>query len=335
MIPLSTKKWVATWPAMAIRHGLIIFTLLIFIFFSLADPDFFSTRNIFIILQSLSIVAILALGVTVSMAAGGFDISIGAVAASSMIASSYAMVVWEAGAGVAILLSLCIGLLVGLCNGFLVVKMRVPDLLATLGMLFLVQGLQRIPTAGHSIATGFFLPSGEIASGVFSPVFLLLGRHRFFDIIPVPVVIMALLALFSWVFLEFTKWGRIFYAIGSNEYASRLAGAPVAKYKIVSYMISGAYASIGGILLAARLGRGDVGSGNSLLLDAISATLVGFAVLGKGKPNAFGTIVGAILVGMLINGLTMLNVPYYTQDFIKGVVLVLALSFTFGLNKAR
>ncbi len=316
-----------------LRYGLLILIVLIFVFFSLMEPSFLRIRNIFTILQSLSIVAILALGITASLAIGGFDLSIGAVAASSMMASSYAMVILETGALAAILISLSIGVTAGICNSFLIVKMRIPDLLASLGMMFLIQGLQRIPTAGHSIATGVLLPNGETAEGIFSPAFLLLGRHRFFDIIPAPVIIMLLLAALIWVFLEFTKWGRILYAIGSNEQASRLAGAAVEKHKTAAYIISGTYASIGGILLAARLGRGDVGSGNFLLLDAVSAALVGFAVLGAAKPNAFGTIVGALFVGMLINGLTMLNVPYYTQDFIKGSVLVLALAFTFGLSK--
>ena len=151
---------------------------------------------------------------------------------------------------------------------------------------------------------------------------------------PVSVIIMLVLALVIWFFLEFTRWGRVMYAIGSNELASRLAGAPVSRYKIAAYMISGVSASIGGILLAARVGRGDVSSGNNLLLDAVAAALIGFAVLGVAKPNAFGTLVGALFVGVLLQGLTMMNAPYYAQDFVKGSVLVVALVFTFSLTRA-
>jgi simple sugar transport system permease protein len=97
-------------------------------------------------------------------------------------------------------------------------------------------------------------------------------------------------------------------------------------------MISGVTASIGGILLAARLGRGDIASGNNLLLDSVAAALIGFAVLGAAKPNAFGTAIGALFVGILLQGLTMMNAPYYTQDFVKGAVLVVALIFTFALS---
>jgi simple sugar transport system permease protein len=141
------------------------------------------------------------------------------------------------------------------------------------------------------------------------------------------------LAIVIWFFLEYTRFGRMMYAVGSNERAASLAGAPVNAYKIAAYIISGVFASIGGILLAARLGRGDIASGNNLLLDAVAAALIGFAVLGAAKPNAFGTAIGALFVGILLQGLTMMNAPYYTQDFVKGAVLVIALIFTFALSK--
>jgi simple sugar transport system permease protein len=146
------------------------------------------------------------------------------------------------------------------------------------------------------------------------------------------VVVLVVLALLIWFFLEYTRFGRMMYAVGSNERAAELAGAPVKAYKIWAYVISGVFASIGGILLAARLGRGDIASGNNLLLDAVAAALIGYAVLGAAKPNAFGTAVGALFVGILLQGLTMMNAPYYTQDFVKGVVLVVALVFTFALS---
>jgi len=212
----------------------------------------------------------------------------------------------------------------------------VPDILATLGSMFLVIGVQLIPTGGRSIAVGMTLPSGVETEGSFSAAFLALGRGRLWEVVPVPVVITALLALAVWLFLERTRIGRLFYAIGGNEQAARLAGAPVQRFKLLAYVLSALLASLGGLLLAARLGRGDVSSGNGLVLDALGAALIGFAVLGAKKPNAFGTLVGALLVASLLNGLTMLNAPYYAQDFVKGLVLVLALMFTFGLaHRAR
>jgi simple sugar transport system permease protein len=321
----------------AIKYGFLVLLAGMVLYFSLVTGGFASPQSAVFILQSVSITGILALGVTATLVVGGFDLSIGSVATTAMMASSYVMVVMGGDALTATLACLAVGVLVGLVNGIIIVYMRVPDLLATLGMMFLLLGLQRIPTEGRSIATGMTLPDGSTATGAFSPTFLALGRHRFDfilpNLVPVSVVVLIVLAIVIWFFLEYTRFGRMMYAVGSNERAASLAGAPVNAYKISAYIISGVFASIGGILLAARLGRGDIASGNNLLLDAVAAALIGFAVLGAAKPNAFGTAVGALFVGILLQGLTMMNAPYYTQDFIKGAVLVIALIFTFALSK--
>lgn len=321
----------------AIKYGFLALLAGLVLYFSLVTNGFSSPQSAVFILQSVSITGILALGVTATLVVGGFDLSIGSVATTAMMASSYVMVVMGGDALTATLVCLAIGVLVGLINGVIIVYMRVPDLLATLGMMFLLLGLQRIPTEGRSIAAGMTLPDGSVATGTFSPAFLALGRHRFDlilpNLVPVAVVVLIVLAVLIWFFLEYTRFGRMMYAVGSNERAAGLAGAPVNAYKISAYVISGVFASIGGILLAARLGRGDIASGNNLLLDAVAAALIGFAVLGAAKPNAFGTAIGALFVGILLQGLTMMNAPYYTQDFIKGAVLVIALIFTFALSK--
>lgn len=320
----------------AIRYGFLLLMAGLVIGFSIAQPAFLSARSGVFIFQSVAITGILALGVTATLVVGGFDLSIGAVATSSMMLAAYVMVIWQLGAVEAVVLCLAMGAVVGLINGLLIVKMKIPDLLATLGMMFLLMGLQRIPTEGNSISTGMALPGGGNATGTFDPWFLMLGRHRLDfilpDLIPLSVVFLIAIALLVWVFLELTRHGRVMYAIGSNAKAASLAGINVERYRVLAYMISGTLAAFGGVLLAARLGRGDVASGNNLLLDAVAAALIGFAVLGAAKPNAFGTAIGALFVGILLQGLTMLNAPYYTQDFIKGAVLVVALVFTFALS---
>lgn len=325
--------------AFAIRFGFLILLGGLVAYFSAAANGFASARSAVFVLQSVAITGILALGVTCTMVVDGFDLSIGAVATSALMLSAYSMVILEQGAVVAVLLCLGMGALVGLLNGLLIVKMKVPDLLATLGMMFLLIGAQRIPTQGNSIATGMALTEGRVAEGTFSPAFLWIGRERLDvilpDLVPVPVVIFLAIAVGIWVFLGFTRHGRLMYAIGSNARAAELVGANVHRYKIAAYMISGVMASVGGILLAARLGRGDIASGNNLLLDAVAAALIGFAVLGAARPNAFGTAIGALFVGILLQGLTMMNAPYYTQDFVKGAVLVAALVFTFYLSSRR
>jgi simple sugar transport system permease protein len=321
---------------LAVRYGFLVLFAALVVYFAMAAPGFVSPQSAVFIFQSVAITGVLALGVTATLVVGGFDLSIGSVATSSMMAAAYAMVVLDQNAFVAVAACLAIGVIVGLINGFLIVYMRVPDLLATLGMMFLLLGLQRIPTEGRSIAAGMTMPDGSVAPGKFSDAFLTLGRVRFDfftpNLVPVSVVVLVVLAILIWFFLEYTRFGRMMYAVGSNERAAELAGAPVKAYKIWAYVISGIFASIGGILLAARLGRGDIASGNNLLLDAVAAALIGFAVLGASKPNAFGTAIGALFVGVLLQGLTMMNAPYYTQDFVKGAVLVVALVFTFALS---
>jgi simple sugar transport system permease protein len=323
----------------AIRYGFLVLMAGMLVFFALASSGFLSPQSAMFVFQSVAITGILALGVTCTLVVGGFDLSIGAVATSALMLSAYSMVILGHPGWVAVLLCLGMGALVGLVNGILIVKFRVPDLLATLGIMFLLIGLQRIPTEGNSIATGMTLPDGSTAEGAFSAAFLWIGRHRFDlvvkDLLPVSVVIFLVIAVVIWLFLGYTRHGRLMYAIGSNERATALVGAPVNRYKIAAYMISGVTASIGGILLAARLGRGDIASGNNLLLDSVAAALIGFAVLGAARPNAFGTAIGAIFVGILLQGMTMMNAPYYTQDFVKGVVLVAALVFTFYLSSRR
>jgi simple sugar transport system permease protein len=318
-----------------LRRGAVFLLLaLLVVVFATAEPAFLGVANFMSVLQAVSVVAILAVGVTISMAVGGFDLSVGAVAASSVMAASYAMVVWRFDATETVALTLAFGLIVGLVNAALIVVVGVPDLLATLAMNFLLTGLQLIPTAGRSIATGLILPSGVSANGAFDPNFLAVGRARLFDVAPIPVLLMIAIGALAFVLTERTRIGRLLFAVGGNEIAARLAGARTERIKTLAYAISATLASLGGVIVAARVGRGDVSSGASLLLDAVAASLIGFAVLAARRPNVFGAVVGAIFVGVLLNGLTMLNVPYYTQDFVKGAVLVGALGLTYGLGRS-
>jgi simple sugar transport system permease protein len=323
------------WPAIRrIRQfGLLVLLAAMVAGFTRVEPAFLHVANLMGVLQSVSVVAILGAGVTLTLAVGGFDLSIGAVAASSVMAASYAMVVWRLDAVATVPMVLAFGACVGLVNAALIIWLRIPDLLATLAMNFLLTGLQLIPTAGRSIASGLILPGGESANGAFDLRFLAIGRERLGGVLPVPVLLMLGIAVALHVLTQYTRFGRLFYAIGGNEAAARLAGAPTRTLRLAAYVISGTLASIGGLVIAARVGRGDVSSGASLLLDSVAASLIGFAVLDRRYPNVFGTVVGAIFIGVLLNGLTMLNAPYYTQDFVKGAVLVGALSLTFGLGR--
>lgn len=256
----------------AIRASAVFILLIVMVTgFALAQPAYINVTNLMSILQAVSVVAILGAGVTITLAVGGFDLSIGAVAASSVMAASYSMIVWGLGVYETVPLVLLFGALVGLVNAFLIVRLRVPDLLATLAMMFLLTGLQLIPTAGRSISAGLILPDGSTATGAYDPAFLLIGRSSFFGVVPAPVVIMALVAIVLFVLTERTRLGRLLFATGGNELATRLAGASVPRLKTLAYVLSGTLASLGGIIVAARVGRGDVSSGASLLMDSVAA----------------------------------------------------------------
>lgn len=318
---------------LVLRYGLLAVIAAIIVYFAASEPAFRSFDNMFSILQSVAIVGVVALGVTFSLVVGGFDLSVGANAGLSVMLSSIALVIFNAPTPVAVAVALLAGALVGLGNGLLIVKLRIPDLLATLGMLFLLQGLQLLPTAGQTVSTGMTW-YGEVRTGVFRDSFLAIGRKQFGPV-PVPVLIFGGLAVLAWIFLEKTRWGRVMYAIGGNAEAARLAGIRVERYRFAAYLISGVFASIGGIMLAARIGAGDVGAGNPFLLDAVAAALIGYAVLALNKPNPLGTTVGAVFLGVMLNGLTIKNFPYYTQDFVKGLVLMLALFLSFAFTRKR
>lgn len=319
-----------------IRRGAVFILLIALVIgFSLAQPAFININNLMSILQAVSVVAIIGAGVTVTLAIDGFDLSVGAVAASSVMAASYAMIVLGLDAYQTVPLVLAFGALVGFVNAFLIVNLKVPDLLATLSTMFLLTGLQLIPTAGRSISVGLILPDGTTATGKYDPAFLTIGRSSLFGTIPFSVVVMLLVAMILFVLTERTRLGRLLYATGGNEVATRLAGANVNRIKTFAYVLSGTLAALGGIIVAARVGRGDVSSGASLLMDSVAASLIGFSVLGLRRPNVLGTLIGAVFVGVLLNGLTMLNAPYYTQDFIKGAVLVGALALTYGIGRSQ
>jgi simple sugar transport system permease protein len=317
------------------RYAIFIILAALIVFFHFTEPAFLRVNNLFSVLQSVAAVALLAVGVTVTLAVDGFDLSVGSIAAFTLMVSSYTMVVWQFGAATTVVFALATGAVIGAVNGLLIVALRIPDLLATLGMMFLLAGLQLIPSTGRSITTGLILSDGSIAEGAFDPAFLAIGRRQLFGVAPLPVAIVAIIAIGFWFLMERTRWGRIFYAIGGNETAAFLAGAPVKAYRVVAYVISGVLAALGGVFIAARVGRGDVFAGSSLLLDSVAASLIGFAVLDQRRPNVLGAVTGAIFVGVVLNGLTMLNVPYYTQDFVKGAVLVCALALTFGIGRGR
>ncbi|WP_202610333.1 ABC transporter permease [Herbidospora solisilvae] len=314
------------------RYGLLVILAALLVVFAVLRPAFASYANMLIILQSVAIVGVVALGVTVSMTTGGFDLSAGAAVGAVVMVTALTMVRFNLTGGTAIVAGLLTGLLVAGVNALLTVVARIPDLVATLGTMFLFQGLALIITSGRSVAPGMTV-DGAPAPGRYTEGFAWIGAGKLGSV-PVPVIVFALVAVVVYLFLERTRWGVALYAIGGNAEAARLAGIRVARYRALAYAVSGVCAAIAGIMLSARLGRGDVGAGDPYLLQSVAAALIGYAVLGANRPNTVGTVVGAVFIGVVINGMTMLNAPYYTQTFVQGALLAGALVVSYTLRSS-
>jgi simple sugar transport system permease protein len=317
-----------------VRYGVILVGVLIAVAFALLIPGFATPNTLVAILQTQAVAAIAALGMTLTAVVADLDLSVGAVAGLSVTVAALVMVRWALTGGTAIAACLLAGLVVGCVNAAMIVWLNVPPLLATLGTLFTVQGLKRWSVDGQTLITGLTLPNGERLTGRFTDDFTAIDGTQVLGI-PLSVYLFAVIAVLVWVFLERTRYGRVFYAVGGNAEAARLAGARVRRFQFGAYAISGVLAAVAGIILASRLRQGDVTAGDSALLDAVAMTLVGYAVLGAKKPNALGTVVGAIFIGLILQGLTQLGLPYYTQDLIKGLVLIFALLMSFSLRRRQ
>lgn len=305
------------------KWGMLLTVVLLIGLFGLASDNFLNLANIVNILRSIAIVTVIGIAVSVSLSVGGFDLSVGSIAslANVIVVSLFVWYGFDTTSAILLTLVLCLG--IGLLNALLITVLKIPDMLATLGSLFIIQGIAMTWSRGGSITENMVLPDGNIAEGMIAPSFSQLGQ------VPTIVIIMLVITVIAQLVLSLTRHGRRLYAIGSNAEAARLSGIPINRYRTAAYLISALLAGIGGILLASRIGSAQVNAGSSYLMDAVAAAWIGFSLGGSGKPNALGTLVGAIILGVLQNGLVMISVPYYAMDIIKGLVLVIALAMTY------
>lgn len=314
------------------KWGFIAVTVLLIAFFVVTEPAFGTPENIFGMLKFVAPIGIAGLGVTLAMTVGGLDLSVGANAGFAVSIAAWTLVIAGQVGGIAVGVVLLSGALIGALNAVLIVFARIPDLLATLATMFAVVGLKLIIVDGKSISSQMTLPDGSTAPGRFTPDFLWFDRGSIGPV-SVPVILFLGLTVLLWFVLDRTRWGRALAAVGSNPEAARLAGIRVRAYRAAAYIGCGVLASIAGLVLAARIGQGDVSAGNSLLLDAVAVALVGVSVLGIGRPNAWGTALGAVLIAVMVTGFSMMGLPYYIQDFGKGAVLLVALLFSFTFRR--
>jgi len=290
--------------------GTLIGLIIIVVTFSFLSPVFFTVPNLLNILQQSSINALIALGMTLVIISGGIDLSVGPTAALSAVLGA-TMMVAGVPVQVAIMATLGIGALCGVFSGSLIAYAGLQPFIVTLGGLSLFRAIALIYTGGNPV---FGIPM-EFRSIINSAVF---G-------VPTPIVIVAVIALVLWVVMNKTPLGEYILAVGGNEEAARVAGVPVKRTKVTVYIISGTLASLASLILIGRLGAAEPTIGNLWELDAIAAAAIGGASLMGGKGSIIGTLIGAIILGALRNGLTLLNIQAFYQLLATGLIIIIAM----------
>ncbi|MBN1618622.1 ABC transporter permease [Candidatus Dojkabacteria bacterium] len=273
------------------------------------QPVFLSLENISNILVQVAVISIISVGMTFVIISGGIDLSVGSVVAFSGMVLGYFL---KSGHSIVLAIMLCmlVGFVCGVINGVIISAFKVPPFISTLGMMSVARGLALMVRGGRSI------------SG-FSDVFLCISNGTFLGI-PWPIVIMFLIYLIAFVVSKYTYWGHYICAIGGNKRASWLSGIPIKIYIILIYGACGLLSAIASIILTARLNSAQPIAGNSYELDAIAAAVIGGASLSGGRGSICGTLVGALILAVLKNGLSILNIPSYTQQVAIGSMIVIA-----------
>lgn len=289
--------------------GSLLGLVLIVVILSVVNGDFLTVGNIFNVLRQISINALIAFGMTFVILTGGIDLSVGSILALS---SAFTAGLMASGMNtwLAVGIGLIGGLVMGAINGLLITKGKVAPFIATLATMTVFRGLTLVYTQGRPI-TGF------------KEDFALLGKGYFLQI-PMPIIWMVIAFAVLYIILKHTTFGRRVYALGSNEEATWLSGINTSKVKILVYSISGLLAAISGIILTSRLNSAQPTAGGAFELDAIAAVVLGGTSLSGGRGWIVGTLIGAMIIGVLDNGLNLLNVSSFYQQVVKGTVILIA-----------
>ncbi|HZK60765.1 MAG TPA: ribose ABC transporter permease [Anaerovoracaceae bacterium] len=291
----------------------LIVLLLLCLVMSMLNDRFWTWSNIIIVLRQTSINAVIATGMTFAILIGGIDLSVGSVVA---ICGAIAATLISTGMDtiLVVLITLMLGLGIGLVNGLLITKGRLQPFIATLGTMTLLRGLTLVYTQGKPIST-----TGAVSSQSFSKI----GTGYFLNI-PIPVYIMIFVFIIAYYILRHLRIGRYIYALGSNEEATMYSGIKTENVKMFVYGSAGVLAALGAIIITARLGSAQPTAGSGYELDAIAAVVLGGTSMAGGVGTIFGTAIGALIIGLLNNALNLLQVPSYFQDVAKGVVILIA-----------
>jgi len=292
------------------RYGILIGLIGLITGFSVLSERFFTISNMLIVMRQTSIVAFLAVGMSFVILGAGIDLSVGSVLAFS--GAVGAGVMQNGGIFFGILAGLALGTALGIFNGMVITKLKIPAFIATLAMMAIARGGTLVYTDGRPI-TG--LPSS----------FAFLGRG-YIGNVPFPIILMLIIFILAYIVLKLTRFGRYVYATGGNINAARASGIKVDSVIISTFAISGFLSGLTGMVLASRLNSAQPTAGVGYELDAIAAVVLGGTNLFGGEGELWGTLVGAFIMGILNNGLNMLNVSSFYQQVVKGIVILIAVT---------
>lgn len=296
-------------------YGVFFILVIEFLIFSLASKSFLTLGNILSVGRQMSFTGIAAIGMTLVMLTGGIDISVGSMLAMAgvlcaKLSADVGLPLW-----IAVVITLLIGALFGFINGAAVTRLHIPALIATLATQTILKGIA-------------YLLTNAVPVKNLSATYKFLGQGYIFGVIPVPLIITVALYVLAWWYLDKTYLGRRVYLSGGNEEAARLSGINT-KWTITgTYVFSGVFAAIAGVLMAARLGSGQPSVGSGFEMDVITATVLGGISVNGGKGKVVNVFVGACIMGVLANGMTMLNINQYLQWIINGLVLLFAVTMS-------
>jgi ribose/xylose/arabinose/galactoside ABC-type transport system permease subunit len=291
--------------------GVILVAAAMFIFLTIASEYFFTPTNIINLLNQTALKSVLALGMTFVIIMGGIDLSVGAIVSISAMFAADVML--KTGGGVigifgAVAVAIAVGLSAGLLNGFFIAKFDLAPFLVTMGTMNIYRGIGYVYSNAATIR-------------ISSNIWLNAWHAR----IPLAVVILAIVVVVAILIIKFTKYGRYIFAIGGNETASKLSGINTLKTKIITYTFLGLICGICGLIYLGRMSSSEANAGMGYELDAIAAAAIGGASLAGGKGSIVGTLIGAFILSMLMNGLTLLSVQAYYQVIFTGVIILIAI----------
>lgn len=292
--------------------GILSVLLLISVALSILSPVFLTTSNILSVLLQISNNMFLALGMTLIIILGGIDLSIGSIVAMSGTLTVGFIVTDGLPMGPAIVLGLLIGTASGFFNGVIIAKFRVPAFIVTLAMMNMARGIAYIYSGGRS-------------TRIMDEAFVRIGTGRLFGFIPYPVIYMIILIVIFSVLLGKTKFGTYIYAVGGNRESAHLSGVPIKRVEIAVYTISGFLAAFAGLVLSSRMFSGQPASGAGYEMDAIAACVLGGISMSGGTGRISGTVIGAIVIGIISNGLNLMGVSSFWQLVVKGAIILVAI----------